>query len=45
MLGVYTILGVSEHGWLAGRTLGLAAIAAVLIAAFLIRQTARWRRR
>ena len=39
MLGVYTILGVSEHGWLAGRTLGLAAVAAVLLVAFLVRQT------
>lgn len=39
MLGVYTILGVTEHGWLSGRTLGLGAVAAVLLAAFLVRQT------
>jgi EmrB/QacA subfamily drug resistance transporter len=38
MLGVYTILGVSEHGWLAGRTLILAGIAAALLVAFLVRQ-------
>src|SRR4051812_11288194 len=39
MLGVYTILGITEHGWTSDRTLGLAAVAAVLIAAFLVRQT------
>src|SRR3954468_22064442 len=38
MLGVYTILGITEHGWTSDRTLGLGAIAAVLIAAFLVRQ-------
>ena len=38
MLGVYTILGVTEHGWTSTRTLGLAAIAAVLLAAFVVRQ-------
>ncbi|HET6549253.1 MAG TPA: DHA2 family efflux MFS transporter permease subunit, partial [Solirubrobacter sp.] len=38
MLGVYTILGVTEHGWTSGRTLGLGAVAAVLIAAFVVRQ-------
>jgi EmrB/QacA subfamily drug resistance transporter len=38
MLGVYTILGINEHGWTSDRTLGLGAIAAVLLAAFLVRQ-------
>ena len=38
MLGVYTILGITEHGWTSDRTLGLAGIAAVLLAAFLVRQ-------
>jgi EmrB/QacA subfamily drug resistance transporter len=38
MLGVYTILGVTEHGWTSGRTRGLGAVAAVLIAAFVVRQ-------
>jgi EmrB/QacA subfamily drug resistance transporter len=39
MLGVYTILGITEHGWTSDRTLGLGAVAGVLIAAFLVRQT------
>jgi MFS family permease len=38
MLGVYTILGITEHGWTSDRTLALGAIAAVLVAAFVIRQ-------
>jgi predicted MFS family arabinose efflux permease len=38
MLGVYTILGITEHGWTSNRTVGLAGIAAVLLAAFLGRQ-------
>jgi MFS family permease len=38
MLGVYTILGITEHGWTSNRTVGLAGIAAVLLAAFLVRQ-------
>jgi EmrB/QacA subfamily drug resistance transporter len=38
MLGVYTILGVGEHGWTSGRTLGLAAVAVVLLVAFVVRQ-------
>jgi EmrB/QacA subfamily drug resistance transporter len=38
MLGVYTILGITEHGWTSERTLGLAAVAAALIGAFLVRQ-------
>src|SRR5215217_3263878 len=38
MLGVYTILQVSEHGWLASSTLVLGAVSVVLIAAFIVRQ-------
>jgi EmrB/QacA subfamily drug resistance transporter len=38
MLGVYTILGVSEHGWGSTQTLGLGAVSIALQAAFLIRQ-------
>jgi predicted MFS family arabinose efflux permease len=39
MLGVYTILGVSEHGWGSARTLGLGALALVLQGAFVFRQS------
>jgi EmrB/QacA subfamily drug resistance transporter len=38
MLGVYTIVGAAEHGWLAGRTLILGAISLVLLALFVVRQ-------
>ena len=38
MLGVYTILGVSEQGWGSTRTLGLGAVSLALLAAFLVRQ-------
>jgi EmrB/QacA subfamily drug resistance transporter len=38
MLGVYTILQVTEHGWGASRTLILGAVAIALLAAFLVRQ-------
>ena len=38
MLGVYTIVGAAEYGWTSGRTLGLGAIAAALLVAFLVRQ-------
>src|SRR3954469_22898475 len=38
MLGVYTILQVSEAGWGSTRTLALGAIAIALIAAFVVRQ-------
>ncbi|MET9772881.1 DHA2 family efflux MFS transporter permease subunit [Streptomyces sp. NPDC006367] len=42
MLGIYTVVEAEEHGWASGHTLGLGALAAVLIAAFLGRQaTAR----
>jgi len=38
MLGVYTILQVSEQGWGSTRTLGLGAISLALLAAFVARQ-------
>jgi EmrB/QacA subfamily drug resistance transporter len=38
MLGVYTILGVSEHGWGSTQTLVLGAVSAALLAAFIARQ-------
>ena len=38
MLGVYTILGVAEHGWGSTRTLALFAVSVALLAAFLLRQ-------
>jgi EmrB/QacA subfamily drug resistance transporter len=38
MLGVYTILGVSEEGWGSSQTLGLGAVSIGLLAAFLVRQ-------
>jgi EmrB/QacA subfamily drug resistance transporter len=38
MLGVFTILGISEHGWTSARTLGLGAVAVAMVAAFLVRQ-------
>jgi len=38
MLGVYTILGVSEHGWGSAQTLGLGAISLALDTAFIVRQ-------
>ncbi|MEU6231935.1 MFS transporter [Kitasatospora sp. NPDC047058] len=38
MLGIYTIVGTGEHGWASARTLGLGALSALLLAAFLVRQ-------
>jgi EmrB/QacA subfamily drug resistance transporter len=38
MLGVYTILGINEHGWGATQTLVLGAASLVLGTAFIIRQ-------
>ncbi|MEU4314870.1 MFS transporter [Nocardia sp. NPDC024068] len=38
MLGIYTIVGVEQHGWLAGRTLGLGAVSLALLIAFAVRQ-------
>src|ERR671916_295122 len=34
MLGVYTILGITEHGWASDRTLALGGVSAVLLVAF-----------
>jgi EmrB/QacA subfamily drug resistance transporter len=42
MLGVYAVVGTSRYGWGSARTLAEAALAAALLAAFVIRQaTAR----
>ena len=38
MLGVYAILGVSDHGWGSTQTLGLGAVSGGLLAAFIVRQ-------
>ncbi len=38
MLGVYTIVETGSHGWTSGRTLGSAALAATLLAGFVLRQ-------
>ncbi|MEU2512283.1 MFS transporter [Streptomyces syringium] len=38
MLGIYTIVKVEEYGWTSAHTLGLGALAAVLLAAFVARQ-------
>jgi EmrB/QacA subfamily drug resistance transporter len=38
MLGVYTILGVTEEGWGSTQTIGLGALSIALIAAFVARQ-------
>jgi EmrB/QacA subfamily drug resistance transporter len=38
MLGVYTILGVTEEGWGSSQTLALGAISLALLAAFVLRQ-------
>jgi EmrB/QacA subfamily drug resistance transporter len=38
MLGVYTILGVEEHGWTSAQTLALGTISIGLVAAFVTRQ-------
>jgi EmrB/QacA subfamily drug resistance transporter len=38
MLGVYTILGVTEEGWGSTQTLGLGAVSIGLLAAFVFRQ-------
>ncbi|MFF7155791.1 MFS transporter [Streptomyces sp. NPDC008139] len=39
MLGVYTIVGTTDRGWTSPATAGLAALSALLLAGFLIRQT------
>jgi EmrB/QacA subfamily drug resistance transporter len=38
MLGVYTILGVNEHGWGSTQTLALGAVSLALLGAFVARQ-------
>ena len=38
MLGVYAIIGVTEHGWVSANTLGLGAISLALVTAFVVRQ-------
>jgi EmrB/QacA subfamily drug resistance transporter len=38
MLGVYTILGVTEHGWTSAQTLALGAVSIGLVTAFVARQ-------
>jgi EmrB/QacA subfamily drug resistance transporter len=38
MIGVYAILGVSDHGWTSGRTLGLVAVSVVVLSVFVVRQ-------
>jgi EmrB/QacA subfamily drug resistance transporter len=38
MLGVYTIVETSRYGWGSAHTISLAALAAVLLAAFVVRQ-------
>ena len=38
MLGIYAVVGTAQHGWASARTLGLGAIALVLIAGFFLRQ-------
>jgi EmrB/QacA subfamily drug resistance transporter len=38
MLGVYTIVKASEHGWASAHTLGLGAVALVLLGLFVARQ-------
>ncbi len=38
MLGVYTIVGTIDHGWLSSQTLGLGAVTVALLAAFIVRE-------
>lgn len=38
MLGIYTVIGVAQAGWLATRTLGLGAVSLALLAGFFARQ-------
>ena len=38
MLGVYTIVGAIDHGWVSAHTLGLGGIAIALLVAFVLRQ-------
>jgi EmrB/QacA subfamily drug resistance transporter len=38
MLGVYTILGASDHGWDSARTLGFGTVALALLGGFVVRE-------
>ncbi|GGK42423.1 MFS transporter [Nocardia camponoti] len=38
MLGIYTVVEVERYGWVSPHTLGLGALAAALLAAFVLRQ-------
>ncbi|MEU4649784.1 DHA2 family efflux MFS transporter permease subunit [Nocardia fluminea] len=38
MLGIYTVVEVERYGWASAHTLGLGALAAALLAAFVLRQ-------
>src|SRR5690242_10036824 len=38
MVGVYGILGVTDHGWIAAQTLGLIGVSVLLVGGFVIRQ-------
>ncbi|GAA2105033.1 MFS transporter [Streptomyces albiaxialis] len=38
MLGIYTVVQVESHGWTSARTLGLGALAVVLLVGFVVRQ-------
>ncbi|GGW73826.1 MFS transporter [Streptomyces galilaeus] len=40
MLGVYTMVNVTEHGWSSAHTLGFGALSVVLLGAFVLRQAA-----
>ncbi|MFG1772301.1 DHA2 family efflux MFS transporter permease subunit [Nocardia salmonicida] len=40
MLGIYTVVEVERYGWVSAHTLGLGALAAALLAAFVVRQAA-----
>ncbi|MQY29378.1 MFS transporter [Nocardia aurantia] len=39
MLGIYTVVGIADHGWASARTLILAAVSVVLLAGFVFRQS------
>ncbi|EPH44379.1 DHA2 family efflux MFS transporter permease subunit [Streptomyces aurantiacus] len=39
MTGIYSVVKAEEHGWASGHTLGLGALALVLLAGFAFRQT------
>nr|WP_037827183.1 MFS transporter [Streptomyces sp. NRRL B-1347] len=39
MAGIYSVVKVEQYGWASGHTLGFGALAAVLLAGFVVRQT------